>query len=80
MVTGNNNNYLHYKGYVGSIEFSEEDSVFHGKVVGVKSLLSFEGDSVKTITDIQSVYPKSKSSDCLTDIFYIVSKHQNNSM
>ena len=43
-------NYLHYKGYVGNIEFSEEDAVFHGKVVGIKSLISFEGDSVKTIT------------------------------
>ena len=43
------NNYLHYKGYVGSVEFSEEDAVFHGKVVGIKALISFEGDSVKKI-------------------------------
>ena len=44
------NNYLHYKGYVGSIEFSEEDAVFFGKVIGIKPLISFEGDSVATIT------------------------------
>jgi predicted HicB family RNase H-like nuclease len=44
-------NSLHYRGYVGSIEFSEEDAVFHGKVVGIKSLVSFEGDSVNTITE-----------------------------
>ena len=43
-------NYLHYKGYVGSVEFSEEDAVFHGKVVGIKALISYEGDSVSTIT------------------------------
>ena len=43
--------FLHYKGYAGSIEFSEEDMVFHGKVVGIKSLISFEGDSVATITE-----------------------------
>ena len=43
------NNYLHYKEYVGSVEFSEEDAVFHGKVVGIKSLISFEGDSVSAI-------------------------------
>jgi predicted HicB family RNase H-like nuclease len=42
-------NYLHYKGYDGSIAFSEQDAVFHGKVVGISSLISFEGDSVKTI-------------------------------
>jgi len=42
--------YLHYKNYTGSVEFSEEDAVFHGKVLGIKSLISFEGDSVDTIT------------------------------
>ena len=45
------NNYLHYKDYVGSVEFSEEDAVFHGKVIGIKSLLSFEGDSVSTLIE-----------------------------
>jgi predicted HicB family RNase H-like nuclease len=42
--------YLHYKDYTGSIEFSEEDAVFHGKVIGIKALISFEGDSVDVIT------------------------------
>ena len=46
----NADNYLHYKGYVGSVEFSEKDGVFHGKVIGIKSLISYEGDSVQTIT------------------------------
>jgi len=45
------NNYLHYKNYVGSVEFSETDAVLHGKVVGIKSLISFEGDSVSAIID-----------------------------
>ena len=44
-------NYLHYKDYIGSVEFSEADAVFHGKVVGIKSLISFEGDSVSAIID-----------------------------
>ncbi len=43
------NNYLHYKGYTGSVEFSEIDSVLHGKVIGIKPLISFEGDSVNAI-------------------------------
>ena len=48
-------NYLHYKDYFGSVEFSVEDAVFHGKVVGIKPLISFEGDSVSAITeDFQS--------------------------
>jgi len=43
--------FLHYKGYAGSIEFSEEDMVFHGKVIDIKPLISFEGDSVVTIIE-----------------------------
>lgn len=43
--------YLHYKDYIGSVEFSEEDAVFHGKTVGIKSLISFEGDSVSAIVE-----------------------------
>jgi predicted HicB family RNase H-like nuclease len=42
---------MNYKGYIGSVEFSEEDAVFHGKVAGIKSLISFEGDSVSSITE-----------------------------
>jgi predicted HicB family RNase H-like nuclease len=44
-------NYLHYKGYIGSVEFSEEDNVFHGKVIGIKPLISFEGDTVIAIKE-----------------------------
>jgi predicted HicB family RNase H-like nuclease len=43
-------NLLHYKDYIGSIEFSEEDGVFFGKVLGIKDLISFEGDSVDSLT------------------------------
>jgi len=45
----NGKNQLQYRGYTGSVEFSEEDAVFHGKVLGIKAMISFEGDSVITI-------------------------------
>ncbi|GAB7140994.1 type II toxin-antitoxin system HicB family antitoxin [Deferribacterales bacterium RsTz2092] len=44
-------NYLSYKGYTGSVDFSEKDAVFHGRVMGIQSLISFEGDSVNAIKD-----------------------------
>ena len=31
------NNTIQYKGYVGSIEFSEEDKIIYGKVLGISS-------------------------------------------
>ena len=36
-------NTIEYKGYVGSVEFSEEDGLFFGKVMGVRALISYEG-------------------------------------
>jgi len=44
-------NYLHYKNYVGSVEFSGEDMLFHGKIIGTNSLISFEGDSVASLVE-----------------------------
>ena len=44
-------NQLNYKGYTGNVFFSEEDGVFHGKVVGIADSISFEGKSVESLTD-----------------------------
>jgi predicted HicB family RNase H-like nuclease len=35
--------HLEYKGYIGSIEFSAEDKLLYGKVLGINSLISYEG-------------------------------------
>lgn len=45
------NNTLEYKGYIGSVEFSSEDKVFFGKIIGIKDLVTFEGESVKELED-----------------------------
>lgn len=37
--------HLDYKGYTGTIEYSIEDSLLFGKVVGIRSLLSYEGET-----------------------------------
>ena len=35
-------NTMEYKGYIGSVEFSEEDCILYGKVMGIgNSLLNF---------------------------------------
>ncbi len=36
---------LEYKGYTGTIEYSSEDELLFGKVIGIKSLLSYEGST-----------------------------------
>ena len=39
------NNTMTYRGYLGSVEFSEEDGLFYGKVQGIRALISYEGSS-----------------------------------
>lgn len=50
------NNTMIYKGYVGSIEYTQEDGVLFGKVQGIRSLLSYEGSTIKKlVNDFHSV-------------------------
>lgn len=39
-----------YKGYLGSVAYSERDQVFFGKIEGINGLVNFEGESVKELT------------------------------
>ncbi len=49
-------NLLSYKNYNGTVEYSREDNCLFGKVVGIKSLLSYEGDSVQELEqDFQNI-------------------------
>ena len=34
---------LEHKGYTGSIEYSKEDDLLYGKVLGINGLISYEG-------------------------------------
>ena len=41
---------LHYKGYTGSVEYSEEDNCFFGRVLGLnRTGILFEGDSIDSL-------------------------------
>ncbi len=38
---------LEYKGYLGSIEYSDEDEVFHGRLEFIRDLVTYEGTDAK---------------------------------
>jgi predicted HicB family RNase H-like nuclease len=42
---------LTYKGFIGSVHFSADDSVFFGKIEGINDLVTFEGETVKELTE-----------------------------
>jgi predicted HicB family RNase H-like nuclease len=44
--------YLHYKGYKGSVEYSETDNCLFGKVLGLtNSLILYEGYSINELKE-----------------------------
>ena len=56
-------NTMEYKGYVGSVEFSEEDGIFFGKVMGIRSLISYEGTDARSLVEdfhgaVEDVYKR----------------------
>jgi predicted HicB family RNase H-like nuclease len=41
---------MKYKGYTGVVEFDEESGVLFGRVIGLRDLITFEGESVAEVT------------------------------
>ena len=44
-------NILKYNDFIASIKYSEEDEAFIGRIEGINSVVSFEGQSVKELKD-----------------------------
>lgn len=42
-------NFLEYKDYYGTVDYSAEDNILYGKVIGVNGLISYEGDSIEAL-------------------------------
>lgn len=40
------NDTIKYKDFIGSVNFSEEDGVFYGKIGGINDLVSYEANSI----------------------------------
>ena len=44
-------NVLFYKGFYGSIEYSEKDEVSHGQVLDIKFSVYYQGDNIEELTE-----------------------------
>lgn len=38
-----------YRGYLGSVEFSEDDMVFHGRLLGINDVVTFEAETPREL-------------------------------
>lgn len=47
---------LNYKGYIGHVEFDDEADIFHGEVINVRDVITFQG---KTPEEIRNAFQDS---------------------
>ncbi len=40
---------MKYKGYIGHVEYDDEAKIFHGEVVGLSDIITFQGKSVEEL-------------------------------
>lgn len=40
---------MNYKGYIGKAEYDEENHIFAGEVINTRSVITFQGESVKEL-------------------------------
>jgi len=41
---------MEYKGYIGKVEFDDEAGLFHGEVINVRDVVTFQGVTVKQLS------------------------------
>jgi predicted HicB family RNase H-like nuclease len=40
---------MEYKGYIGKVEFDDEAGVFHGEVINLRDVITFQGETVEEL-------------------------------
>jgi predicted HicB family RNase H-like nuclease len=40
---------MKYKGFLGHIEYDNEAKIFHGQIIGLKDIITFQGKSVEEL-------------------------------
>jgi len=40
---------MRYKGYLGRVEYDDQAKLFHGEVIGLKDIITFQGTTVKEL-------------------------------
>jgi len=40
---------MEYKGYIGKVEFDDEAGLFHGEIINLRDVITYEGESVQEL-------------------------------
>lgn len=47
---------MKYKGYVGKVEYDSDAKLFHGEIIGLKDIITFQG---KTVNELEKAFKDS---------------------
>ncbi|PIV00167.1 MAG: toxin-antitoxin system HicB family antitoxin [Syntrophobacterales bacterium CG03_land_8_20_14_0_80_58_14] len=47
---------MQYKGYTGKVEFDDEADIFHGEVIGLRDVITFQG---RTVDEVKEAFRES---------------------
>ena len=47
---------MEYKGYIGKVEFDDAANIFHGEVINLRDVVTFQGETVR---DLRSAFKES---------------------
>jgi len=47
---------MRYKGYFGKVDYDDEAKIFHGEVIGLKDVITFQG---KTVDELEKAFKDS---------------------
>lgn len=42
---------MDYKGYIGTVQFDDEAGIFHGEIINIRDVVTFQGTTVQEIRD-----------------------------
>jgi len=57
-------NTMHHKGYTARIEFDERDNLFIGRILGLRAIISFQGETVSELRQAFESAIEDFLSDC----------------
>ena len=40
---------MEYKGYIGNVEFDDDANIFHGEVINLRDVITFQGETVREL-------------------------------
>jgi len=57
-------NTMTYKGYTARVEYDERDNIFAGRILGIRSIISFHGETVAELRTEFELAVKDYLADC----------------